>query len=219
MCENGVCMFFHHYLVEHTPWSSWPGDMQKKSHKMILHIKSSNLRKPLLLCGTRLNEWDTQWDSKSIVWVCKSSLQTITPSELPSAHKSFLVFILIHASVFVPRSEAEYVWQRNERTGAIEWMNIKSNSKWSLPSVEKLIWISNSLNSKCSFSQTGLPTKAKEHSLLYCIPRGFGSGRRTDVFMPKGISTKGKAKTLFPGLNLGCWFHLLRWWTLHDTKC
>ena len=43
----------------------------------------NNLQSSLLLCGTRLNEWGTQWDSNSLLQVCKSSLQTITLPEVP----------------------------------------------------------------------------------------------------------------------------------------
>ena len=53
-----------------------------------------NLRSFLLQCGTRPNEWGTQWDSNSLVKVCQSSLLTITPPEVPLFISMYMYILL-----------------------------------------------------------------------------------------------------------------------------
>ena len=44
---------------------------------------SCNLQSFLLRCGMKPQEWDTHWDSNSLLKVCLYSLRTITPLEAP----------------------------------------------------------------------------------------------------------------------------------------
>ena len=54
---------------------------ERKRERVKWIIRSSNLLSFLLRCGTRLHKWGAQWDSNSLVKVCKSRLLTITPPE------------------------------------------------------------------------------------------------------------------------------------------
>ena len=55
-----------------------------------------NLLSFLLRCGTRPNEWGAQWDWNSVVKVCKSILQTITPSEALYTCVYIYIYIYIY---------------------------------------------------------------------------------------------------------------------------
>ena len=84
------------------------------------HLSYSNLRCYLLRCSTRPNEWKTQWESNSLVKVCKSRLVTITIRNAPlhvcctylvSKNHDYISILFFHMQIIYNYCPISHQWE------------------------------------------------------------------------------------------------------------